>query len=102
MKKTEVLPAPEVNSSLSKPGKWEDEFRAFLRLRPALLRTHRTKFVAIHQGKVVASGRDKVALGQRIYAKFGYVPIYVGRVSAEPHRVVRMPSPRRSRTVSPL
>ncbi|MBI2926009.1 MAG: hypothetical protein HYY24_09920 [Verrucomicrobia bacterium] len=79
---------------LPAPGKWEQEFRAFLRLRPSLLRSHRNRFVAIHEGKVVGSGEDEIALGLRVYAKFGYVPIYVGRVSDEPQPIVRVPSPR--------
>ena len=53
-----------------------------------------TKYVAIHQGKVVDSGVDEITLGLRIYAKFGSVPIYVGHVSNEPQRVARIPSPR--------
>src|SRR5881628_236075 len=95
MKKIEVLPAPEARFPLPTQGKWEMEYRAFERLRPSLLRSHRDKFVAVHKGKVVDSGEDKVSLGLRVYAKFGYVPIYVGRVSAKPQRAVRMPSPRR-------
>ena len=95
MKKTELLAAPEATAPSPAQGKWEQEFRAFLRLRPSLLRSHRNKFVAVHQGKLVDSGADKVALGLRVYAKFGYVPIYVGRVSTKPARVVRIPSPRR-------
>ena len=81
-------------------GKWEQEFRAFLSLRPSLLPTHRDKYVAIHEGKVVDSGEDEIALGLRVYAKFGYVPIYVGRVSDEPQPIVRIPSPRLKRTDS--
>ena len=95
MKKAELLAAPAATASLPAQGKWEQEFRAFLRMRPSLLRAHRNKFVAIHRGKVVDSGDDKVALGLRVYTKYGYVPIYVGRVSPRPARVVRMPSPRR-------
>src|SRR5205823_9015210 len=77
------------------PGerKWNEERRAFLRLRSSLLRSHRGSFVAIHQSKVVDSGRDKVALGLRVYARFGYLPIYVGQVLAKPRLAVRIPSP---------
>jgi len=95
MKKTELLATPGATAPLPAQGKWEQEFRAFVRFRPSLLRAHRNKYVAVHQGKVVDSGEDKVALGLRVYAKFGYVPIYVGHVSTKPARVVRMPSPRR-------
>lgn len=94
MKRADVLPAPEVNGLKPPETKWEQEYHAFLRLCPSLLRTHPNKFVAIHEGKLVDSGEDKVALGLRVYSKFGYVPIYVGRVTAESPPPVRMPSPR--------
>jgi|ERR1041385_254714 hypothetical protein len=97
MKKATVLPAPRVERPLAGESRWSNERRAFLRLRPSLLRSHRGSYVAIHQSKVVDSGKDKVALGLRVYARFGYVPIYVGRVLARPIRAVRIPSPRRPR-----
>jgi hypothetical protein len=94
VKRTSVLPAPKIG--LAPPGedKWEKERRAFHRLRPSLLRNHLGKYVAIHQSKVVDSGVDQIALAMRVYKRFGYVPIYVGQVLAEPQRPVRMPSPR--------
>ena len=99
MKRTNVLPAPRVGRPLPGEGKWNDERRAFRQLRPSLLRSHEGSYVAIHQSRVVDSGKDKVALGLRVYARFGYVPIYVAQVLAEPRLAVRIPSPRRSRFV---
>lgn len=101
MKRTAVLPAPDRASPLFKSGKWNEEFRAFLRLHRSLLRSHQNQYVAVHQGKVVDSGPDKVALALRVYTQFDYVPIYVGQVSTEPRRAVRIPSPRRQRTRAP-
>jgi hypothetical protein len=95
MKRTELLPAPRVNSPALTAGKWEEEHRAFLRLLSSLLRTHPGKYVAVHEGKVVDAGEDKIGLGLRVYSKFGYVPIYVGRVSPERQAAVRVPSLRR-------
>lgn len=94
MKKANVLPAPRVDRPRAGESKWRRERRAFLRLRPSLLRSHRGRYVAIYQSKVVDSGEDKVALGLRVYGKFGYVPIYVGQVLAEPGTAMRIPSPR--------
>jgi hypothetical protein len=94
MKRTNVLPAPRIDSSPPTDDKWEKERRAFHRLRPSLLRSHLGKYVAIHQSRVVDSGVDQIALAMRVYKRFGYVPIYVGQVLAEPQRPVRMPSPR--------
>jgi hypothetical protein len=82
-----VLPPPPEN-------KWRREQAAFLRLLPELLRTHREKYVAVHEGKVVESGEDLIAVALKAYAKHGYVPIFVDRVTEEPPRPVRIPSPR--------
>ena len=74
--------------------KWEREYQAFLRLLPELLKTHRGQYVAVHEGEVVDSGPDKIALALRAYQTHGYVPIYVGLVTTEPPPPVRITSPR--------
>lgn len=77
------LPAPEL-------PKGEREYRAFLRLLPALLTTQRGKYVAVHNEQVVDSDADDVALILRVQAKVGYVPIHVGLVTDSPP-LVRVP-----------
>lgn len=92
MPATETLPAPDL------PGRDEDRWRreqsAFHRLLPALLGTHRDRFVAIHEGRVVEAGDDKLEVARRAYARFGHVPIFVSRVAESPTAPVRIPSPR--------
>ena len=100
MRKNGLLPAPKVPREPVAKNEWEKEHRAFLRLRPSLLRTYANQYVAVYRGKVVDSDRNKVSLGLRIYAKFGYVPIYVGLVWAKAPAVVRIRSPRRHPPVS--
>jgi hypothetical protein len=73
---TVELPAPE-----SPKGK--REYQAFLRLLPELLATHKGKFVAVHNGEVVDSDADEVALILRVQAKVGYVPLHVGLVTQQ-------------------
>lgn len=71
----------------------KDSFRA---LRDSSLgyETYKEKFVAIHKGKVVDFGEDKKTLAKRVYAKYGYVPIYIGKV--ERKRIIgEMSSPER-------
>jgi hypothetical protein len=80
-----VLPTPPEN-------KWRREQSAFRRLLPELLKTHRNQYVAIHEGTVVESGDDKLAVARRAYARWGYVPIYVSLVTDEPQPVIRMRS----------
>jgi hypothetical protein len=86
---------PELDGSTVASTKWEREQRAFWELRPSLLQTHAEKFVAIHEGKVVDSDDDRIPLALRVYARFGYVPIYVAHVSQPVRSNARVPSPRK-------
>lgn len=90
----DVLPAPQIGATDGPGSKWERERRAFLRMRESLLRTHRGKYVAIHEEQLVDSDENDVALGLRAYERFGYVPIYVELVTDSPAPPVRIPSPR--------
>ncbi len=74
--------------------KWRREQQAFYRLLPELLRTHRDQFVAIHEDRVVESGADKLDVARRAYARFGYLPIFVSKVTERPLMTTRIPSPR--------
>ncbi len=79
---------------LPKPtSKWDAEYEAFLRLLPELLKTHRDQYVAIHEGKVVGSGTDQLAVAMEAYREYGYVEILVRLVSDKPPRVVNIISP---------
>ena len=92
MNQLETLPAPVIPTAPI--DKWEREKRAFHRLLPGLLSTHNGHYVAIHDGHVVESGNDKLKVGGRAYARFGYIPIFVSLVSDMPLVPVRIPSPR--------
>jgi len=61
----------------------ERERAAFLHLKDQLLRTHRGKFVAILNGEVVDVDEDDKALTRRVYAEYGYAPIYIDEVVEE-------------------
>ena len=74
--------------------KWLREKCAFQALLPGLMSTHKGLFVAIHDGQVVESGSNKLAVGGRAYARFGYVPIFVTLVTDRPLAPERIPSPR--------
>ncbi len=94
MNQTDVLPAPVLEPFVHKTGKWEQERSAYWRLLPSLLPQYRGQYVAIHEGRVVDSGSDQLELAMRMYQRFGYVPIYVGHVSDDPVRTLRVPTPR--------
>jgi hypothetical protein len=86
MSEPNPVPVPE--------NKWQRERAAFCKLYPQLLQTHRGKYVAIHEGQLVDSGDELVALALRVYERFGYVPIYMHLVTDEPQPTIRIPSPR--------
>jgi hypothetical protein len=93
MSTTETWPAPDLVARHD--DKWRREQRAFHDLLPGLLLTNPGQFVAIHEGQVVESGGDKLAVARRAYDRFGYVPIFVSRVAAGLPLTARVPSPRR-------
>ena len=74
--------------------KWACEFAAFQRLLPQLPKTHRGQYVVVHEGLVVDSGPDDLALALRFFAEHGNVPIHVGLVADEPDPVTRIPHSR--------
>jgi hypothetical protein len=87
-----VLQTVDLTAYLPAPTKWEREYQAFLGLLPELLKAHEGKYVAVHEGRVVDVGEDKVALALGVYEKYGYVPIYVGLVATRPLPPERCPS----------
>src|SRR4051812_40628661 len=91
MSSTELQPAPEI--PVPTEDKWRREQLAFGRLLPSLLNSLRDEYVAIHEGQVVEHGSDKLSVADRAYARFGYVPIFVSRVTDEPIAPERIASP---------
>ena len=87
-------PAPDLDFSSRPETLYERERRAFCELLPELLQTHFGQYVVIHDGKVVASGSDRVAVALEAYSRVGYVPLYLGHVTDEPPRPARIPTPR--------
>jgi hypothetical protein len=92
MNSTETLPAPVLPTSAE--DKFSGEQRAFQRLLPELLRTHRDQYVAIHDGQLVETGENQIEVAERAYSRFGYIPILVTLVTDRPPVVTRIPSPR--------
>ncbi len=63
----------------------------FQGLLPDLLKTHRGRFVAIHDGRVIDTDEDESALARRTIGLPGE-PVYIQEVRAEA-RVYDLPSP---------
>ena len=88
---TATLPAPAVDWRPLMRDKWAREFEAFQRWLPALIETHRGEYVVLHEGRVVDSGPDDLALALRFFAEHGHVPIHVGLATDEPEPITRIP-----------
>lgn len=79
----------DVNILQRPPSKFERERRAFYRLLPDLLGTHRGQYVAVHNERIADSGPDRLSVAQRVLEKVGPTDIYVGLVDVEPVRPSR-------------
>ena len=73
---------------------FESELRAFESMRESLQKDYAGRFVAVYQGRVLDSDKDKRALGKRVFAKYGRAPIYFQEVGPDPVPAVRVRTPR--------
>ena len=87
-------PAPDLSFSAPRESAWERDAAAFWELLPSLRASHDGPYVAIRDGKVVASGPDELAVALDAYSRVGYGPLYLGQVTDSPPKAVRIPSPR--------
>lgn len=72
--------------------RFEQEVAAYEALWPQLRKTHLSQWVAIKDGQVLDSDRDKSALIQRVYARWPEETIYFEQVLPDhPHRTVDVP-----------
>jgi len=88
MLETITDPTFEVRLQEPPPDQFERERRAFFRLLPDLLATHRGQYVAIHNEKAVDSGPERLELALRVQARVK-TGIYVGHVIEEPEPICR-------------
>lgn len=91
-----VLEQCDSQEAPSELEQWRADRASFESMRQKLLRDGRLrgKYVAIYQGKLVGSSCDRLRLLLRLTARFGDVPLFVGRVETRtaPRRIA---SPRR-------
>jgi len=73
---------------------WKIERNAFAMMKNVLLieEKYKGKFVAIHGENIVDYDVDDRKLAKRVYEKYGYRPIYFGRVIEE-IKAIEVPSP---------
>ncbi len=85
------------NQELRSEQMFEKEIEAYLLMEKELLRNPKyvNKYVALHSGEIVDYDSDRIALADRVYAKYGYIPILIKKVETE--RYTRFYSSRRPR-----
>jgi hypothetical protein len=76
---------------------FQQEVASFHRLKSALLQQYAGEYVAVRQGEVVASGKEKLDVSRQVREQYGPGGYYVALVTPGPLRTVRMPSPRVTR-----
>ena len=89
MSHSESTAVPGVNIPEPPMTKFERERRAFYRLLPDLVRTHRGQYVAVHDERITDSGPDRFTVANRVLEKVGPADIYVGLALVEPVRPSR-------------
>jgi hypothetical protein len=70
------------------------EQAAYEQLHSELKRTHFGQWVAVHDGQVVDTGTDNVALHRRVLARYGDTAILITQVEDSPRREIQVRSPR--------
>lgn len=87
---TKPIPAPDQIFEMNK--------NRFIKLKETLLnkKEFADKFIAIIDGNMVDSDFDRSALAERVYTKYGYVPLFIGKTSKQT-RYKELPSPERTR-----
>jgi hypothetical protein len=75
---------------------FEKNRNSFLKLKETLLQNkeYANKFVAIIEGEIVDSDYDRSKLAERVYARYGYVHLFMGKVVKQ-KRFRELPSPER-------
>ena len=95
---TEPEPFAPVISSLPQSSpldaldpKLAQEKAAFTRLLPGLLALYPGQYAAVHEGQVIATGKDQMRVIKEALARAGGATIYVGLVTDQPQVPERIP-----------
>lgn len=84
----------DLESKSSQLDLFQQQAAAFQRMKPELLELYAGQYVAVRQGEVVASGKDKLDVSRQVRAQYGPGGYYVALVTVDEPRTVRMLSPR--------
>ncbi|MEX2186631.1 MAG: DUF5678 domain-containing protein [Pirellulales bacterium] len=95
MSDIDIHPAPVIGDVPLVDSAWERNRAYFRQHFPEFLERYVGKFVAVHDGRVVAVGDTFVAAAKAAYAAEGYEPIYIDEVAATPRPMPRVPTPLR-------
>jgi hypothetical protein len=95
MAEIDIFPAPVIGDVPVVDNAWERNRTYFRQHFAEMLERYPDKFVAVHEGRVVAVGDTFVAAAKAAYAAQGYLPIYIDEVRETPGPMPRVPTPLR-------
>jgi hypothetical protein len=77
---------------------FEANKNSFLKLKENLLQDKNflDKFIVIKNGEMIDSDFDRSVLAERVYTKYGYIPIFIGKIMKE-NKYKELPSPEKVR-----
>jgi len=84
--------APQIEKKTISDEIFERNRATYYAMKDELLKTHRGKWVAFHDGQFMDSDADDSALSERMHTKYGYGKLYIHLVE-EPEHVYRVPTP---------
>jgi len=83
LRATEDRQGPGPGEAPTGSAEFEQEWTAFLRLKPLLVELYPDRYVAIRNGRIVDHHPDMAVLTARFFETHGDVPVCIGRVGEE-------------------
>ncbi|MGA2683256.1 MAG: hypothetical protein ABSF44_15830 [Candidatus Bathyarchaeia archaeon] len=93
-----VAYSPSTKSPSASERIFNENKEVFIKLKDGLVQKpeFENKFIAIKDGKMVDSDYDRSILVERLYTKYGYVPLFIGKVVKQ-EKYKELPSPEKAK-----
>ncbi len=77
------LRRPDAGEEPAASPEFEQEWGAYLKLKPLLVELYPDRYVAIHRGRIVDHHPDAAALAARFFEAYGDVPVCIAKAGEE-------------------
>lgn len=88
---TKLGPKAAAEPQTAVDPKLNQEKAAFTRLLPGLLAQYPGQYAAVHEGQVIATGKDQMRVIKEALVQTGGATIYVGLITDQPQAPERIP-----------